>query len=241
MSLPIWFKDPSILLHRDYILEIWPQKSMDDYNQKLNAISRLVILLSVVGLLVTKSVKFFIIGLITLGGIFIISKQRNPSVGEEGLKVMLKETNKDTTADVAKKEEIVDPTSLEVMLKKNYQEGNTKNPFGNVLLPEIKYNPTRKPAPPAFATEIAEDIRETTMKTVQKLNPGIKNTNQQLFGSMTDQFYLDQSNRVFNSTPNTRIPNDQGAFAEYLYGDMPSCKDGDGIACVKDSYRYTLN
>jgi hypothetical protein len=76
---------------------------MDDYNQKLNAISRLVILLSVVGLLVTKSVKFFIIGLITLGGIFIISKQRNPSVGEEGLKVMLKETNKDTTADVAKK------------------------------------------------------------------------------------------------------------------------------------------
>ena len=79
------------------------------------------------------------------------------------------------------------------------------------------------------------------MKTVQKLNPGIKNTNQQLFGSMTDQFYLDQSNRVFNSTPNTRIPNDQGAFAEYLYGDMPSCRDGDGIACVKDSYRYTLN
>ena len=32
----------------------------------------------------------------------------------------------------------------------------------------------------------------------------------------------------------------QGAFAEYLYGDMPSCKDGDGIQCIKDNYRYTL-
>ena len=70
MTLPIWFKDPSILLHREYILEIWPNKSMDNYNQKVNAIVRLVILLTVVGTLATKSQKFPIIGLITLGVIF---------------------------------------------------------------------------------------------------------------------------------------------------------------------------
>ena len=50
--------------------------------------------------------------------------------------------------------------------------------------------------------------------------PGIKNTDKQLFGSMTDEFYLDQSNRVFNSMPNTRVTNDQGAFAQYLAPDM---------------------
>ena len=29
---------------------------------------------------------------------------------------------------------------------------------------------------------------------------------------------------VFYSMPNTRITNDQGAYAEYLYGNMPSGK-----------------
>ena len=29
MSVPIWFKDPSILLQKDYILEVWPSKSME--------------------------------------------------------------------------------------------------------------------------------------------------------------------------------------------------------------------
>lgn len=236
MTVPIWFKDPSILLHRDYILEIWPSKSMDDYNQKANAIVRLVILLTIVGTFVSKSPKFLIIGLITLGMIFIIYKERSP-IEKEGLDVRLKKKNELNPAPV---EKIVDPSTLDTLLKNNYQEGTNKNPFGNVLLPEIKYNPERKPAPPSFSPEVSEDITTNTMKNVQQLNPGIKNTDKQLFGSMTDQFYLDQSNRVFNSTPNTRIPNDQGAFAEYLYGNMPSCKDGDGIQCVKDSYRYTL-
>ena len=236
MTVPIWFKDPSILLHRDYILEIWPSKSMDDYNQKANAIVRLVILLTLMGTFISKSPKFLVIGLITLGMIFIIYKERSP-IEKEGMDVGLKKKGEFTPAPV---EEIVDPSTLDSLLKNTYQEGTKKNPFGNVLLPEITYNPERKPAPPSFSPEVAEDITTNTMKNVQQLNPGIKNTDKQLFGSMTDQFYLDQSNRVFNSTPNTRIPNDQGAFAEYLYGNMPSCKDGDGIQCVKDSYRYTL-
>ena len=147
---------------------------------------------------------------------------------------------KDTQLKPAPVEKIVDPSTLNTLLKDNYQEGTKKNPFGNVLLPEIKYNAERNPAPPSFSPDISENITENTMKNVQQLNPGIKNTNKQLFGSLTDKFYLDQSNRLFNSTPNTRIPNDQGAFAEYLYGDMPSCKDGDGIQCIKDNYRYTL-
>ena len=242
MKLPIWFNDPSILLHQDYILEIWPQKSMEDYNQKINAITRLVILLTILGLFTTKSSNFLIIGAITLVAIVMIYRQKEPAIDKEGLELMLKEKKSPGAAPInpSQPEEIVNPSNLNLMLKKNYQEGTPDNPFGNVLLPEIKYNAQRKPAPPSFTPEVAEDITENTKRNIQHLNPGIKNTDKQLFGSMTDEFYLDQSNRVFNSTANTRIPNDQGAFAEYLYGDMPSCKDGDGLQCVKDNYRYTL-
>jgi hypothetical protein len=235
MSVPIWHNEPSILLNKDYLLEIWPRASMDDYNQKVNAIVRLVILLTLIGTLLSKSIKFLLIGMITLGVIFIICNQKVPAKEVEGF------SDKKVKFTGGKKNDVlIDPLTLDTMIKSDYQAGTAKNPFGNVLLPEIKYNSDRKPATPAFNPEVAEDITKNTKKMIQQLNPGIKNTDKQLFGSMTDEFYLEQSNRVFNSTPNTRVTNDQGAFAQYLYGDMPSCKDGDGIACVQDNYRYIL-
>jgi hypothetical protein len=100
--------------------------------------------------------------------------------------------------------------------------------------------PKRKPAPPSFSTEVYEDISNNTKKMIQTLNPGIKNTNQQLFGDLGEKFEFDQSMWQYYSNPNTKIPNDQGAFADFLYGDMPSCRGGDDIACVKDNFRYTL-
>ena len=37
-----WMEDPAVLMNKDYIREIWPQKSMDP-PAKLNAITRFVI------------------------------------------------------------------------------------------------------------------------------------------------------------------------------------------------------
>jgi len=45
--------------------------------------------------------------------------------------------------------------------------------------------------------------------------------------------------RQFSSTANTRIVNDQGAFAQFLYGNMPSCKDGDVMKCSSSDTRLT--
>ena len=235
MSVSIWYKEPSILLNKEYILELWPRSSMKKYNQKINSIVRLVLVLTLLGTLVSKSIKFLLIGFITLGVIFIIYSQKSNNDDLEGFSDDKIQFTGKKIGDV-----ITDPLTLDTMIKSDYQRGTAKNPFGNVLLPEIKYNPKRKPATPAFNPEIAEDITKNTKKMVQQLNPGIKDTDKQLFGSKTDEFYLDQSNRAFNSTPNTRVANDQGAFAQYLYGDMPSCRDGDGIACVQDNYRYIL-
>ena len=75
------------------------------------------------------------------------------------------------------------------------------------------------------------------------MNPGIKNTNKQLFGDIFQNFELDQSNRQFFSTPSTRVTNDQGAYAEFLYNNMPSAKESspDGnMQRYKNQYRYTL-
>ena len=221
------------------------------YEQKMNAISRLIILTSILGFIVTMSLRIILVGLITLGIIYFmwikkvgegfLASKTDRSGKDKGLEGF-ETNNDDTTATVtdSTKPMTTNPVTLESVLKENFYMTNKKNPLSNVLLTEIMDDPLRKSAPPSFNVDVADDITTATKKTIQYLNPGIKNTNKQLFSTLTDNFYLDQSNRNFFSTANTKIPNDQGAFADYLYGDMPSCRDGDGIECVKDNYRYIL-
>jgi len=132
---------------------------------------------------------------------------------------------------------------LESVLKTDFKEGNKKNPFSNVLLTQINDEPNRKAAPPSFNPDVDVDITKNVKKAVQFMNPGIKNTDKQLYGDLWENFELDNSNRVFFSTANTRVTNDQTAFGKYLYGNMPSAKGStmeDNIQREKDNYRYTL-
>ena len=238
MTTTFWSNDPAILLNKDYIFELWPSSNMN-YEQKLNAITRLVILLTVLGYIFTTSNNIIFIGFGMIVVIFILYRMQKQKITKELLnsKEGFSGIN---NSNLSNDETIITPDTLKGYLKSEFTKVNKKNPLGNVLLTEIVDDPTRKPAPPSFNTEVYEDINVTTKKMVQSLNPGIKNTNKQLYGDLGEQFEFDQSQRSFYSTPNTRIPNDQGAFANYLYGDMPSCRDGDAFACIQDNIRYNL-
>ena len=143
-----------------------------------------------------------------------------------------------------KSKSYINPVTLDAVLRTEFKEGNKKNPFSNVLLTQINDEPERKAAPPSFNTEVDVDITKNVKRAVQMMNPGIKNTNKQLFGDLWQQFQLDQANRVFYSTPNSKICNDQGAFSQYLYNDLKYSSHLDtpegAISRVKNSYRYTL-
>ena len=74
------------------------------------------------------------------------------------------------------------------------------------------------------------------------LNPDIINTNKQLYGDLYDSYTLDNSMMRFYSTANSRVANDANAYANWLYGNMPSGKSSgpDGaLARTQDNYRYT--
>ena len=76
------------------------------------------------------------------------------------------------------------------------------------------------------------------------LYPGIINTNKQLYGDLYSNYTFDRQMMLqFHSTPSTRVCNDQNAFAQWLYGTMPSAKSSgpDGVfARTKDNLRYIL-
>lgn len=244
MSIPFWSNDPYILFKKDYIFDLWPTESMG-YPEKLNAITRMIILISILGYILTMSTRILIVGIVTLIIIAMLYKFHKQKVTKDI-------ANEAFTVDgdmvyglrdPSPNNEITNTVGLKQLLKEEFKEGNKKNPFSNVLLTQINDEPNRMAAPPAFNPNVEDTITKDVKKAVQFMNPDINNTNKQLFGSLWENFRLDNSNRVFYSTPNTRVANDQTAYAKYLYGDMPSAKGSsmeDNIQREKDNYRYTL-
>jgi hypothetical protein len=240
MTTPFWSNDPTILFNKDYLFELIPTSTMK-FERKLNALTRIIILLTIVGFLLTKKIQMLLVGAATLGLIFFLYKLRKQKITNEMA------TNKEgfSINDIKKMvQTTTNPVTLEETLKTNYYETNKRNPFGNVLLTDINDNPDKKPAAPAFNPDVYDEINASAKKTIQMLNPGIKNTNKQMFGDLWHNYDFENSSmRQFFSTANTRVANDQTSFANWLYKDHPSGKESlpeSGIQRDKNNYRYTL-
>ena len=101
----------------------------------------------------------------------------------------------------------------------DYTPPTSRNLFMNVLLDEIKYNPGRPEAAPVSNGDVKQ-----TMDDYFRV---------QWFSDPTDVFGKNQSQRQFVTQPSTTVPNDQGAFANWLYK-IPgkTCKEGGRDACL---------
>ena len=245
MTTPFWSNDPTILFNKDSIFQLWPTSDLT-FEAKLNAISRIVIVLSILGFLFTKKQNFIIIGLITLAIVFSLYKLRKEKIvktltQQEGFQV--NNPNNFSTGAIASSTTTTNPVTLETLLRSDFHPTTKKNPFGNVLLTDIGDHPNRKAAAPSFNPDVYNDINSAVKKQTQMLNPGIKNTNKQLYGDLKDNYDLDNSMMRFYATANTRVTSDQGAYADYLYGGMYSGKESTpegAMMRVKDNYRYIL-
>ena len=92
------------------------------------------------------------------------------------------------------------------------------NPFMNVLISEIKYNPNRPPAANITKSDMSDSL-DSFFRVQWASDP-------------TDVFGKTQSQRQFIAMPSTSIPNDQGSFMNWLYK-IPgkTCKEGGKEAC----------
>jgi hypothetical protein len=93
------------------------------------------------------------------------------------------------------------------------------NPFMNVLLDEIKYNPTRPEAADINSPSV-NDTLDAYFRVQWSSDP-------------TDVFGRTQSQRQFVAMPSTSIPNDAGSYQNWLYR-IPgkTCKEGGREACL---------
>lgn len=215
MKSQFWLKDPSILFHST---QIWPNENMDK-EEKLNSITRLVILLTCLLYLLTTNIRVIVAGVVTIFAIIILnytetresSKEKN-----EGFSNLYKDT-----------------TPL--------QKPTKTNPLMNVLLPQIQDDPNRPAASLAYKPNIVEEINTCAQDAAVN---GFENTDDiknKLFSDLGDNFMFDRSMIQFNANANTTIPNDQTSFAEFCYGDMISCKEGNAFACERNSPPHWIN
>jgi len=227
MTTPFWINSPAILFDKNSMNQLWPNKQMN-VEEKLNAITRLVILLTLLGYLFTKTAKIVLTGLITIASLVFLYKvqQSNPASSSALKKTMA--------------EAFTNP-ELFNRLKPNFTNPNEANPAMNVLMTEYTDKPDRKKAAPAFSPLVKKEINTKTKEFVKynltkedNNNAEDKNeVDERLFKDLGDSFAFDQSMRTWYANPSTTIPNDQESFAEYCYGNMISCKEGNEFACVR--------
>ncbi len=223
MKTVVWIKEPTILLKRNHISQIWATSSMSP-EEKLNAVSRLIIVLSILGFLITNNWRIVIVGAISLS-VFVFLYNSKYESSEISKKYGLKDKEGFTNPSTYKKH------------KNEFTTPTKQNPVMNVLLPEIKYNPARKPAAPAYNPVVEKEINDSTIDFVNS-SLGGKDIDKRLFTSLGDSFDFEVGamNR-FYATPSTTVPNNQQEFAKFCYGGMTSCKDGDSLACGKNPPR----
>lgn len=215
-----WGKNPNVLFADTQ--HFFPTEDMS-YDEKLNAITRLILIITILAFIVDKKFSYILICGVTIGFIFLYHHYNNE---------MLKEKFENPVDEIVEEHDI---NTEDV-----FDEPTSINPFGNVLVTDIGYNPNKKPAPPSYNNNINENIINESKRMVQELNPDQPDISDKLFKDLGEQLTFEQSLRQFNSNPNTQVVNDQTGFAEFCYGSMVSCKEGNLFACARNLNNYNL-
>lgn len=213
-----WTKNPYILFNPDKFLDVYPKETMT-LPEKLNALTRLNIYLTFAFYLLFRNLTVLITGiaiLVVLVFVYYVLDKKNTGLKEKFSNVELYQK-----------------------YKHNYTNPSDSNPLMNVALTEIQDNPHRLQAAPAFNSAVNEQINEKTKNLVQN-NFKDSYVKDKLFDDLGDKLQFEQSMRQFYTTSSTTVPNNQKDFAEFCYGNMASCKDGDVQECVKNNFRHTL-
>lgn len=236
--VPFWSENPNVLLNSAYMTEFFPSDDMT-YNQKLNAITRMILIATVLVFLFTKTIRSLLFGIVSVGAVYLVHYYYAEEKGKTDKK---KKRQQDTFTGLGGQTEKTSPAlavlgdEMEGVSPMDVFDAPTAaNPFSNVLLTDINGNPTKKPAPPAFNDQVNQSVLAAAKDAVVKSNPGQPDISDKLFKDLGEQMTFEQSMRQFYSNPSTTTPDDQQAFAEFCYGGMISCAEGNKFACARNA------
>ena len=259
-QLLFWTENPNVLLDPKYLFEVCPVPSQMTFEQELNALTRLVVLFSLLVLVRSgPDLKTVLICALTLAAIALFYRYDVFHRASPGCASTRRQEGYSNPAanpaaphydnrahDAAAAATLTATTTTMPAL---FDRSTSTNPFANVLVTDYQDNPGKKPAEPSHGDDFGQDPRDgrvvvvrhdddfilqNTKDMIQDCHPGQPDLAEKLFTDMGDQYVFEQSLRPFHSNPSTTIPNDQRGFAEFCYGSMISCKEGNLFACARN-------
>ena len=102
---------------------------------------------------------------------------------------------------------------------KTCSKPNTLNPFMNPLLFDSR-----------LRDSACDSIKEENQLNIEK------EYNKYCIKDISDIYNHNSGRRQFYTVASTTYPNNQGAFANWLYKTPPTCKEGNGAQCVANYY-----
>jgi hypothetical protein len=221
---PAWWEDPRVLITDSWIAQ-WKRRSTGRppcFSERVNALTRtalVVLLVAVIFSLFNHDLMSTLIYSIILGLIItlpdIIDMIKAPYIQEEFVSRITPNEPSTVSWKTPPAGEINDvyDESKPITLP------SPRNPFMNVLIDEIKYNPSR-----GEAKSVEDPVVKSTMDDFFRVN---------WFSDPTDVFGKSQGQRQFITMPSTTIPNDRKSYQDWLYK-IPgkTCKEGGREACV---------
>ena len=184
MTTVYWLNDPKILFDKNYITELWPSNTMT-YTEKMNTLCRLIILLTIIGLLLFRKLSILIIGLIIL---CILTYMYNKELLKKGVEIDNNETQ-------VKKEGFTNmlPWKSTELNLKDAVKVNNKNPLNNHLVTDSigAENKIKRKTKMIKSSKLTDIVRE---------NSETKN-DIEIQDNLVNNFIFDRNLRQFYNVP----------------------------------------
>lgn len=191
---PFWSQNPKILFELDNLANFIPNAQMTTI-EKMNALMRLSIYLSLALFLFTSNTSYLFIAIITaVITYFIFEYQKKNSE-------LFLNSYKGSQFNKIQESLIEEPSEI---------KPTTENPFMNINL--ITGNKAKEQAPKTWNDENLQE------KVEEKFNYNLYRDVGDLYGKRNSQ-------RQYYQVPSTTIPNNQTQFAKWLYATGPTCKE----------------
>jgi hypothetical protein len=211
----LWFNNVNTLFSRNSFFDIIPLVDMD-YNEKVNAITRFCVYLSVILIIFTGNLNYLYIPLSVVLLFYILYIFRPKEEFNEHNMNNKNQGNNSNNSNNMAQIDMVNTDIVNNTEKVSEELGNCKKPTQDN---------------PLMNLQLSEYTSDDTLRACNANNPKISETIDKKFD---DKLYLDTeviyntrfNQRNFYTMPNTKTANDQGAFANWLYNTPVSCAQG---------------
>ena len=228
-SQDIWFNNISLLFDPAYIFEIIPTLNMN-LNEKVNALTRFAFFLSLLLTIVKQSYVYIYVFLIPviisyIAYIFIPKKEKFTNSNSNS------SNNNDNDNNDNKRNDF----NINSDDESNYEEINKNDQYNSVMESALKEECQRPTKDNPLMNILPTDNFEKRKPACNITDVDISNEVTNLItDNISEKLYLDTNNilnknigeRDFYTLPGSRIPNDQGSFAKWLYETPVSCAIG---------------